>query len=199
MVGTGARWAAFGFALLAACGGRTSDGERAATSGAEMPERVRVVAAALKTRDGRQLAALTHPTKGVRFSSSAFVRVDSDVVVSRRDVERLFADTTKRVWGHADGTGDPLHSTFADYYRRYVYPVDFAAAPEVRYNQGPARAGNTPSNLRTAYPGAQWAELHFPGFDPKYDGMDWQSLWLVFEPHAGEWFLTGVVHGSWTI
>ena len=30
-------------------------------------------------------------------------------------------------------------------------------------------------------------------------GMDWRSLWLVFEKLGAEWFLVGVVHGSWTI
>jgi hypothetical protein len=135
----------------------------------------------------------------VRFTPYGFVRTDSDVVISRENVAGLFADTTLRMWGHADGSGDPLNWPFGRYYDRYVYDADFAAAPVVRYNQGPAHSGNTPVNIERAYPGAQWVELHFPVIEARYDGMDWRSLWLVFERHSGEWLLTGIVHGSWTI
>ena len=169
------------------------------TTGATIAAVARSALAALKQRDGQRLAELIHPVKGVRFSAFAYVRADSDIVVPRESASHIFRDTTRRVWGHADGTGDPLHWTFDQYYARYVYDVDFAQAPAVRYNQGPIRSGNTPSNLRQVYPGGQWVEYHFPGFDPRYDGMDWRSLWLVFERHANEWLLTGVVHGSWTI
>ena len=155
--------------------------------------------AALKARDGSALAPLVHPDKGVRFSPYAFVHSDSDVVIPAATVAGLFADTTRRLWGHADGTGDPLRMAFADYYKRFVYDLDFGAAPTVRVNGEPIRPGNAPSNLKTAYPGARWVEFHYPQIDQRYEGMDWRSLWLVFEPHGSEWRLTGVVHGSWTI
>jgi hypothetical protein len=29
--------------------------------------------------------------------------------------------------------------------------------------------------------------------------MDWQSLRLVFEETAGNWYLVGIVHDQWTI
>jgi hypothetical protein len=157
------------------------------------------VVAALKTRDDARLAALVHPGKGVRFTPYGFVRADQDVVLRREQIARAFGDSTIRTWGIADGGGEPLTFTFGQYYRRFVYDADFAAAPVVRYDQPPAHSGNTPNNIAQAYPGARWVEFHFPGIDPKYEGMDWRSLWLVFELDDGEWLLTGIVHGSWTI
>jgi hypothetical protein len=165
----------------------------------DIAQRGREVLLALKTRDGARLASQVHPVDGVRFSPYAHVRVDNDVVLSRDRVATMFTDTTKRMWGHADGSGEPLLWPFDRYYGKYVYDVDFSAAPVVRINQGPIKSGNTPGNLRDAYPTAQWVEYHFPALDPKFDGMDWRSLWLVFASRGGEWFLVGVVHGSWTI
>jgi hypothetical protein len=157
------------------------------------------VLAALKERNASRLARLVHPSRGVRFSPFAYVRSDSDVVIRPDSVGLLFTDQTRRVWGHSDGTGDPIVLTFTNYYERYVYDVDFAAAPRRAFDAPPIRSGNTPSNLRAAYPTARWIEFHFPGFDDRYGGMDWRSLWLVFEELRGRWFLVGVVHGSWTI
>jgi hypothetical protein len=159
----------------------------------------RDVLAALKARDGTRLATYVHPTRGVRFSPYAYVRPDSDVVISRADALRLFSDSTKRVWGQLDGSGLAINETFAGYYRRFVYNADFATAPSLAFDRPPVREGNTPSNLRTVYPEAHWMEFHFPGFKPRYDGMDWSSLWLVFERVDRDWLLVGVVHGSWTI
>ena len=46
-------------------------------------------------------------------------------------------------------------------------------------------------------------EAHFPGFDKKFGGMDWESLRLVFEEVAtdggSELMLVGIVHDEWTI
>ena len=47
------------------------------------------------------------------------------------------------------------------------------------------------------------AGAHFPGFDKKYGGMDWESLRLVFEDATlgggTELMLVGIVHAQWTI
>src|ERR1044072_6293887 len=159
--------------VLLACG-RPRDAQPR-TDSATIEARARDVVAALKARDGIRLAALAHPSKGVRFTPYGFVRADRDVVLTRDQVATIFTDTTRRTWGTADGTGDPLTSSFEQYSRRFVYDVDFAAAPVVRYDQPPAHSGNTPNNIAQAYPAARWVEFHFPMIDAKYEGMDWRS------------------------
>ena len=42
-------------------------------------------------------------------------------------------------------------------------------------------------------------EYHFPGIDPKFEGMDWRSLRLVFEQKNCTWYLVGIIHAQWTI
>jgi hypothetical protein len=154
---------------------------------------------ALKAKDMRLLATLVHPEDGLRFSPWAYVHADSERVFSRTEVARLWTDTTRYTWGSEDGTGNPIHLSFAQYYARFVFDHDFTQAPQRTYTSAPIRHGNTPSNLADVYPDAAWVEFHFPGFEARYEGMDWASLWLVFRRHREEWLLVGIVHGSWTI
>lgn len=179
--------------------GRPGEEKPRGASAPSLESRAREVMGALKSRNGTRLSALTHPDKGVRFTPYGFVHADRDVILSRGQIAGMFNDTTVRTWGTADGSGEPLTFPFEQYYRRFVYDIDFSAAPVVRYNQPPAKVGNTPNNIPQAYPGAQWVEFHFPMIDAKYEGMDWRSLWLVFEREGDDWMLTGIVHGSWTI
>jgi len=152
---------------------------------------------ALRDRDMARLAALAHPTRGVRFSPYAFVS-QADVVLMPAQLETALSDPTVYLWGAYDGTGDPISLTFAAYYEQFVYSHDFAAAPQVGYNQIIGR-GNTINNCFDFYPGAFVAEYHFPGFNPAYGGMDWVSLRLVFQQEDGVWYLVGIIHDQWTI
>ena len=165
---------------------------------AESPEatlraRAKAVLAALAAKDGKALAALASP-RGVRFSPYGYVDIKSDVVLTPAELARSMTDPTKRVWGSYDGRGDPILATFADYRARFVWTHDFTAAPQIAVDRS-IGGGNTTDNLAVAYPHAHYVELHFPGFDPKLSGMDWESLRLVFESGA----LVGIVHAEWTI
>jgi hypothetical protein len=183
-------------AVASACQRRTASAENEST---HVASRSLEVLATLKAKDMARLATFVHPTLGVRFSPSAHVRADADRVFSRAEIAALWNDAKTFTWGAADGTGDAFTLSFPAYYNRYVFGHDFTQAPKVAYTAAPIRTGNTPSNLAAMYPDARWIEYHFPGFDPKYEGMDWSSLWLVFQRERDEWFLVGVVHGRWSI
>jgi hypothetical protein len=154
--------------------------------------------ASLLSHDMDSLSSFVHPTKGMRFSHYMYVQPGKDMVFTRSQVPGLWDDGTEYVWGEADGTGDPIRMTFNAYHRRWLNH-DFSKAPRVAYNGSPFKSGNTPNNIAQVYPGSIAVEHHFPGFEPRYEGMDWASLWLVFEREKDEWFLVGVVRGNWTI
>ncbi|OXS57751.1 hypothetical protein B1A99_17025 [Cohnella sp. CIP 111063] len=151
----------------------------------------------LRERDLGSLITLIDPDKGVRFSPYPYVNVDTDLVF-KPDEFPTFKDTNKLKWGEADGSGDPIELTFRDYYEQFVYTKDFADAPQVNVNRI-AGTGNALFNVPEVYPGASYVEFYFPGFDKELDGMDWQSLVLVFTPDEDDWRLAGIVHGQWTI
>jgi hypothetical protein len=149
---------------------------------------------ALKNRDMVRLAGMAHPEKGVVFSP--YGRVDANSVVLKPDqLLSALTDPTIRLWGNYDGTGDPIELTFAAYFDRFVYSYDFANAPQISYNQ-PIKELYYEEDFD---PGSIMVEYHFPGFEPQYEGMDWQSLRLVFEQHDQTWYLVGILHNQWMI
>jgi hypothetical protein len=155
---------------------------------------------AIKQKDWNGLALLVHPVKGVRLSPYGYVKTGSggDQIRTAGQIQTGFTDSAVIHWGEYDGNGNPINLNFQGYYQRFIYNVDFAQAPVVAYNQI-AGHGNTQNNMHEVYPGNQFVEYHFPGFNPQFGGMDWQSLRLVFEEVAGNWYLVGIVHNQWTI
>jgi len=154
---------------------------------------------ALQQSDWTTLGTIVHPTKGVRFSPYANVHSgpNGDLVFKGADLKSAAASSSVLHWGAFDGSGKPMDLTFAQYEKQFVYDVDFARAPQIGWDK-PIGEGNTINNLTQVYPGDRFIEYHFPGFDPKYQGMDWKSLRLVFENQGGTWYLVGIVHAQWT-
>jgi hypothetical protein len=54
------------------------------------------------------------------------------------------------------------------------------------------------SQLKRFYPRAILVQFHSPGRDPKYGGMDWRSLWLVWNRSGKTWKLVGIANDEWT-
>jgi hypothetical protein len=160
-------------------------------------ERAFVVINALKEKDMGRLVELVHPQMGLRFSPYATVK-DSDQVFQAAQVAGLMTDPTVYLWGHFDGSGEPINLTFADYYAKFVYDEDFTNAPQIALNHR-LGMGNSIDNISEYYQEAMVVEFYFPGFDPQYEGMDWRSLRMVFLQSNGSWYLAGLVHDQWTI
>jgi hypothetical protein len=156
---------------------------------------------ALKSRNAGKLSEFVHPKKGLRFSPYHCVYLDKprDRVLTSRQVKTLMTDKKRYLWGEEDASGDPIRLTFAAYRRKYVYDHDYLKAKQITYNAEFLSSGNLVNNIRATYPAAIIVEYHFPGFDEKYGGMDWNSIWLVFEKQGREWYLVGIAHGEWTI
>jgi hypothetical protein len=156
------------------------------------------VLTAIKNYDLEKLADAIHPDKGVRFSPYGFVDVDNDLVFTADEVKNLASDSKIYLWGHYDGSGDPIELNFQDYYKKFIYDVDFINAEKTGYNQVLGH-GNALNNSFEVYKNSIIVEYHFSGIDPKYEGMDWRSLRLAFEKKNDVWYLVGVIHDQWTI
>lgn len=149
------------------------------------------VLVALKTNDGAMLAELVD-SDGVRLSPSAFVDVAGDQVLSRAEVRVLWTTTARRIWGHAEGSGDAIDLTPAAYVSRYVLDHDFSNV-KVSVNADTDR-GTSTNNASKVYPGATRVEYFRQGNDP----LDWSVLRLVLIPVDDGWRLVGIIHDEWT-
>lgn len=153
---------------------------------------------AIKMKDVDKLTAIVHPIKGVRFSPYSFVIPKEDIVFKSVELKSLFSSQKEYVWGTYDGSDEPIKLTFKSYFERFVYDKDFASAEKIGYNETLGR-GNTLNNIFEIYPNSIVVEYYFSGFDPKFGGMDWKSLRLVFEKLNEQWYLVGISHDEWTI
>ena len=152
----------------------------------------------MKNKDMNSLSQYIHPTKGIRFTPYFFTDTENDKVFTAEEAAGLMNSTEIINWGVYDGSGEPINLIFGDYYDKFVYDKDFAN-PQVIGNNVPIGIGNIIDNTAEAYPNGYFVELHFSGFDPQFQGIDWESLRLVFEEYNNTWYLVGVVHGQWTI
>ena len=177
--------------LAAACGG-------AGVALRDVETAARDVMEVLAARDFGRLAEWVHPEAGVLFSPYAHVEPGEDVRLSAADLGRVAdGETIERVWGHYDGSGEPIRLSFREYFERFVYDRPYLAEGEVAVDARQGR-GSTLDNAAEAWPEGRIVEYHVPGSDPRYGGMDWRSLRLVFEHEDQRWYLVGIVHDEWT-
>lgn len=151
----------------------------------------------LRSRDLERLAKAIDPEQGLRFSP--YAHIDSETAqLFQPDELPDFKNTDKLVWGSFDGSGEPIKLSFREYFEKFVYDQDFASAPDVTVNKLLGQ-GNVPFNGQELYPDASYVEFHYPGFDKKNEGMDWESLILVLRQNGQDWKLCAVVHAQWTV
>jgi hypothetical protein len=145
----------------------------------------------IKEKDWEGLSALAHPEEGLTFAPYGYVDRATAVHFTPEEVKALGNDESVRVWGTYDGSGEPIQKSFADYYSEFVYSKDFAAAPQTAVDK--IVKSNAEANYFVFGNGAAFAEFHFPGTELA-EGMDWESLRLVFSPYEGGLMLSAVVH-----
>lgn len=152
---------------------------------------------ALAEKDMAKVVEFVHPEMGVRFSPYGFVREEHQVFMPD-SLAGLFESDTVYTWGTYDGIGGPIELTFEEYYEEFVYSVDFANPEEIEIDERLGQ-GNSINNIHDFYPSSSFVEYHFSGFEEAYEGMDWESLRLVFVQEDGVWCLVGILHDEWTI
>lgn len=164
----------------------------------EISQRASEVILVLKEFDMLKLSSYVHPEIGLRFSPYSYVSIKDDLVFKASEIPGLKNSKAIFNWGTYDGSGLPIKLTFDEYYKKFVYDKDFANARIIAYNAIIGR-GNMKNNNFEVYPRSIIVEYHFPGFDPQYEGMDWESLRLVFSKLESTWYLVGIIHDQWTI
>jgi hypothetical protein len=160
-------------------------------------ETAEVIIQALSEQDLAKVGDFVHPEMGLRFSPYATIREDH-LVFMAEDLPGLLTSDEVYTWGTYDGSGEPIELTFGGYYDEFVYSADFANPETVALNMRIGQ-GNTLNNIQDFYPSADFVEYHFSGFEEQYEGMDWESLLLVFVEESGVPYLVAIVHDQWTI
>lgn len=151
----------------------------------------------IKEKNYEKLAEYFHPETGTRLSPYGYIDTVNHVHFSQEGFLRQAEEGDSLLWGSYDGTGKEILLSLNGYFDKFVYDVDFLDAEQVSVNEV-LGTGNSLINIQQVYPGADFTESYFSGFEEKYGGMDWRSLRLVF--NIGDRpYLVGIVHDQWTI
>lgn len=153
------------------------------------------IAQILKDEDMASLASYAHPVKGIRFSPYYYID-NTHQVFTAVQIPNLLQDNNIYLWGIQDGSGFDIEETPQDYFDRYVNYRDFTTPDEIVYNSVVFR-GNLINNIPTFYPDAVFVELYVEG-TAQYSGMNWRSLYFIFEEYNGDFYLIGIANGEWT-
>lgn len=158
----------------------------------------REVIGALSARDYQKLEGLVS-SDGLSLNQEP--RFDSTKnLIAKNDVSLIPKDTKIYLWGYTDGKGDPINLTRGQFLTTYIYSnsIDYLKAPDVAVNKT-LGGGNSVNTIDKDINGRTYVAFHFSGFDPKYGGMDWTTLYLVFDSVNGEYKLRGIAKDNWTI
>lgn len=121
-------------------------------------------------------------------------------LIEKKDISQIPQDTKVYLWGYTDGKGDPINLTRAEFLTKWIYnnSIDYLKAPYVAINKK-LGGGNSVNTIDVAREGRTYVAFHFSGFDPKYSGMDWTTLYLIFDFIDSEYKLRGIAKDNWTI
>lgn len=158
----------------------------------------REVISALSARDYQKLEGLVSSDG---LSLNFYPQLDLvKNLIPKSEISIIPKDTEIYLWGYTDGKGDPINLTRAEFLSKGIYTnsVDYLKAPDVAVNKilGNGNYGNT---IDKDVNGRTYVAFHFSGFDPKYAGMDWTTLYLVFDSVNGEYKLRGIAKDNWSI
>ena len=156
------------------------------------------VLGALKARDYQKLQELVS-SDGLSLSEVPSFNPTKNLI-AKNEISLIPQDTKVYLWGYTDGKGDPINLTRAGFLTKYVYTgsIDYANAPDITVNKI-LGTGNSLNTIDKDVNGRTYIAFHFSGFDPKYSGMDWTTMYLVFDSVNGEYMLRAIAKDNWTI
>jgi hypothetical protein len=148
----------------------------------------------LHNRNMDELANYVHKEKGLLFSPNAYIE-DYSKMFAQSEVATLLEDSTEYVWGLQEANTE-IKLTPKDYFDKRIQTERFLSPDEV--NVDPTEeSGERSTNIKEFFPDSKVVEFHYAGTE-QYGGMDWKSLYLVFEKDEdGMWMLVAIVSGLW--
>lgn len=152
----------------------------------------------IKEKDIVKIANNVHNKTGLRLFH--YENIDTNTVqkFEKNNFNELYNSDKSFFWGNQEGSGEPINLTLKEYFNKFIYDKDFINADSVSVNKVIGK-GNLKNNIKDIYPECDFVEFHFNGFDKKFDGMDWESLILVYKSENNMPLLIAIIHSQWSI
>ncbi len=138
----------------------------------------------------------------VYFMPAPSVGHDSAVYLGLEAWSMIEEYETELVWGgYNEGKGDAIELTPMDYFDAYITSHDFTSAPEKMVKSYEDVAEGFAFWKNDINGGDYFVEYHYPGFKEEFEGMDYQTLYMIFtyDEENEKYLLTGIANEYWTI
>lgn len=153
----------------------------------------------LEQKDFNKLSAYIDPVLGVIFSPYSYIDENSKKNhFSKQQIIDFGKSNNEKIWGYADGSGEPINLSFKQYIDSYVYDADFLHVTNVEANKSLFKKSNGIDNSLQEFPGKTFVDYYKK---PKAgeSEFDWKNLRLIFNEREGKYYLIAVVHNQWQI
>ncbi len=167
-------------------------------------ETTRQVLSAVKHHDYTAFADFIHPEEGIRFSPYGYIDTagypkETNLLFSKNEfITALKTKNKKTLWVSFDASDEPTHMSLEDYFKRFVYDVDFLYVEKKSVNEF-LGGGNSLNNLRAIYPDEPFTENYFSPDRRETEFNNWRTLRLVYKKSGSRYYVIAVVHDEWTI
>ncbi len=149
--------------------------------------------AAIAEQDGRQLAQLIHPERGIRIHTAWW---NPGVIITAEEIADLFSSSVSLDWGVEDGSGQtivgPFRQTILPDLQKDLLPATETACDEIL-------AGSTAGIVRLpdGYQQTHYVSFYRPAAEG--DEFDWGTWVVGVDRWQGAYFISYLVHFQWEI
>lgn len=156
----------------------------------------------IKSANFKRLSEYVHKTKGLQFSPYDDVYEGSPDVIKflKKNVKNFMTLKKIYIWGVYDGSGFDIKLTPKEYYKKFIYDIDFEKKADVIFIGN--KKSKVPQDINIdldyifrIYPKSSIAHYYYKGSQDN-SFCDFKKLTLVFEQLEGKWFLIGIIHGE---
>jgi hypothetical protein len=155
------------------------------------------VLVALKNKDYSTLENFTS-SQGLSWNEYPSLDMSKSDII-KTEISNIPTNSQKYLFGYTDGKGDPINLTISEYLDKWIYNKDYLNADEIAVNKMLDGGTNSLNTIIKDAGNRTVVAFYFKGFDRKYEGMDWTTLYLVFDLENGEYKLRGIAKNNWTI
>jgi hypothetical protein len=149
---------------------------------------------AIAERDGRALAELVHPDRGLRLRLTWW---NEEVVIrGNNEVRQLFRADERHNWGTNEGSGEAIRGPFNE----VMLPLlerDLLAASQWACDEGLFGGTAGMTILPEGYEAVRYYSAHRPA--PAEQELDWGTWLIGIERWEGQYYLSYLVHYRWEI
>ncbi len=118
--------------------------------------------------------------------------------VLKKDISDIPNDSKVHLWGYTDGKGDPINLTTKDFIEKWITPELFINADEIVVNKIKDEGTNS-LNTVLQDAGNRTVIGFYHASDAAYPGLNWATLYLVFDQENGVYMLRGISRNQWSI